>query len=81
MAKRRWVIDVLKTTLLAAAFSVTMETGQYLLAWRESSLLDVISDMVGAAAGWGIPATLHRLRQPHETASAHIEGNSVRRAA
>jgi VanZ family protein len=80
-AGRRWVVGIIATTLVAAAFSVSIETAQYLLAWRESSLLDVISDTIGAVAGWGIAATVHRLHQRGESRSPVLEEPSVRRAA
>ena len=47
---------LLTTILAAAGFALVMETGQYLLAWRESSILDVLSETTGAIAGWALAA-------------------------
>ena len=44
--------------LLAGGLSLTMETLQYLLAWRASGILDVLANTVGAAIG----ATVARRR-------------------
>jgi len=79
--RRRWGAALAATTLVAAAFSTTMETGQYLLAWRESSLLDVISDTIGAIIGAGIAVVVTRLPRPAEALSADLEKESARRAA
>jgi glycopeptide antibiotics resistance protein len=43
--------SVTVTLLASLAFSVTTESLQYLLRWRESSLIDVISQVVGAGLG------------------------------
>lgn len=71
---RRSARPALRAIILVASFSLAIETAQYLLGWRESSIVDVVSDTLGAALGWGLAAYRRRadlvsLRaQPRESA-------------
>ena len=74
---------LLTLALAAASFALAMETGQYLLGWRESSILDVLSDTTGATAGWALAALTVRLghRRSVVDGSAEEVQGSIPRAA
>jgi glycopeptide antibiotics resistance protein len=52
-----------------ALFALVIESLQYVLAWRDSSLIDVLSDSAGAALGILLNARL-RFPQPPQTLRA-----------
>lgn len=69
----RPALRILIVVLAAGIFSLTIESLQYLLAWRHSSLIDVFSDAAGAIGGLVLDAVSTRASAALTAAAAEVD--------